>query len=249
MFGKMHIAKINIKKVLILFLLSCIFLNLYGQKSSQENMIRIALWAERDAYPGVFDEAENKKTEESNIKEEDFNEFSVAIKKIKEITPFILTGMIYGWNVEYVPYDKARNVQEYFSFTPIQTLSKEETLAIRYKKPWVDESRLWCWIEYDRTEFQKKLYESWKSIKTPKVRGEGFANLSEGFYGIEEAFSQAMKNTVREYWRKRIKNKPREISGRLYLCEPPLIGIDSGRYKVTLDFFMETDRIIEYKMF
>ena len=82
--------------------------------------------------------------------------------------------------------------------------------------------------EYDRTDFQKKLYESWKAIKTPKVRGEGFANLSEGFYGIEEAFSQAMKNTVREYWRKRIKNKPREISGRLYFLIVFSMSCSSG---------------------
>jgi len=31
--------------------------------------------------------------------------------------------------------------------------------------------------------------------------------------------------------------------------EPPKIGIDAGRYKITLDFFMETDKIVEYKTF
>ena len=61
--------------------------------------------------------------------------------------------------------------------------------------------------------------------------------------------AEAIKNAIREYWRAQIKNKPKEIESRLLICCAPVIGVEAGRYRVMLDFFMETERILNYEMF
>lgn len=218
---------------LILFLIA--FLPLFAQDVSQERMVRFSVWASTEIYPGI------EKPEKDLL--------SLPVRKIKEISPFILSGMVYGWRFEYVPYDKARGVPEYFEFTPIQTLNESEINSINYAKPWIEDSILNCWIEFRRSDAQIHIFRGWESVLHPKIMGEGYAELSEGFDGIQKACGEALKMAVRNYERKWVKTKPKEISGTVLIKEPPKIGVDAGRYKVTLDFFMETDRIVEYKAF
>ena len=198
-------------------------------------MVRFSLWASTESYPGVD--------------EPNYEGLSLPVRKIKEVSPFILSGMVYGWHFEYVPYDKARGVAEYFEFTPIQELNEAEVSAINYAKPWIKDSILNCWVEFRRSDAQIHIYKGWESVLHPRIKGEGYAKLSEGFEGIQKACGEAVKMAVRNYERKWIKTKPKEISGTVFMSEPPKIGVDAGRYKVTLDFFMETDKIIEYKTF
>ena len=220
---------------IIFSLLIFLFLPLFAQDASQERMVRFAIWAARDAYPGIESSGKNK--------------FELPAKKIRELAPFILSGMIYGWEFEYVPYDKARGVQEFFEFHPVNELNEDEIKSINYTKPWIEDSVLNCWIEYRRTDNQIYSFKGWQSVLHPKIQGEGYAKLSDGFDGIQKACAEALKLAVRNYERKWIKSKPKEIAGRVLMREPPKIGIDAGRYKVSLDFFMETDRIVEYKTF
>uniref|UniRef100_UPI00389093C4 hypothetical protein n=1 Tax=Treponema sp. TaxID=166 RepID=UPI00389093C4 len=158
-------------------------------------------------------------------------------------------GMVYGWKFEYVPYDKARGVTEIFEFEPLQELSDDEKKSINYAKPWIKDSVLNCWVEFRRSDAQIQIFRGWRSIMYPKIKGEGYAPLEEGFEGIQKACGEALKMAVRNYERKWIKSKPKEITGKVFMYEPPKIGVDAGRYKVTLDFFMQTDRIIKYKTF
>ncbi len=205
----------------------------YAQDVSQERLVRFNIWALSDFVPGT---------------PESLDEF-YAIKHMSDIACFISEGMVYGWSFEYSPSDKARNVKEYFEYEPITKLSKADRQKIRYAKPWVQDARLCCWVEYDRSEGQIMAYRAWRGIEYPRIKGTGYAKLSDGFAGIQKACGEALKEAVRDYERSRIKNKPREITGKVLISQPPKIGIDAGQYKVTLDFFIETDRIKEYKMF
>lgn len=208
---------------------------LFAQDVSQERMVRFALWASTEIYPGV--EQPKRDT------------LSLPVRKIREISPFILSGMVYGWKFEYIPYDKARGVKEFFEFSPVRELSEAEIASIQYAKPWIEDSALNCWVEFRRSDAQVHIYKGWVSVLHPKIKGTGYARLSEGFDGIQRACGEAVKLAVRDYERKWIKTKPKEISGTVLMRAPPKIGVDAGRYKVTLDFFMETDRIVEYKTF
>lgn len=221
------------KKYFFVFFLLALFSfshhKIFAATENSPDKVQFLLWAEKDAYPGKFYEG--------------------SVERIKKTSVFLLEGAVYGWNFEYVPYDKTRNVQEIFDFSPVRAFSKNEKDSIQYNNAAEKDSRLYCRVEFLRNQPQMEIFNSYRSLSNPKIRGKGNAPLELGFEGIQEACACAMKNAVREFWRSKIKNKPAEISGRLFLCAPPIIGVDSGQYTVTLDFFMETNKIIDYRMF
>lgn len=238
---------------------------IFAEEVSQDLIIRFSVWSSIDAYPGLVPaedsqqkadpepqkqpETKSGSAESSGSSSQQPNFFDVPVSQLKKMAPFIVQGMAYGWKFDYTPSDKARNVEEYFEFTPVKELTDAEKKSIVYTKPWIKENRLWCWIEYSRNISMQQYYASWQTIGHPHIMGTGYGKLIDGFTGIEDACREALKNAVRQYERKVIKNKPKEIFGTVIVNDPPQIGLDAGRYVVTLDFFMETDRILQYKKF
>ncbi len=245
-----------------LFLLS--ETSLFAQVASQEDEIRIQIWAELDEFPGSFEEdavgggedenfspvQDPEIPKETEVESEDsrLEPFRFAIDRAKEITPYLLSGMLNGWSFEYTPSDKKRRVEEFFEIIPLKTFDKSVN-KIYYRNITVEDSKLTFWAFCQRTGGQKILYQRWNSISYPKVKGMGQASVEKGFEGIQEACHNAVKNGVREYWRVYEKNKPKEISGSILIIGNPRIYIKQGNYFVDLDFFMETDRIIKYSLY
>lgn len=219
----------------VLFFISVTYC--YGQTPSIIQHIRLPLWAELDAYP---------ESPEAQSTDEDI--YAYPKTRIKQVAPFIISGMVYGWKFIYTPSDNARGVEEYFELTPIQELTPEVE-KITYVSPWLQDGRLNCWCEYTRTEAQIQNYYLWSSIQHPTIHGVGTGDIAKGFDGISEAAENALKQAVREHFRKTIKNKPKEIRGAVLIRELPTLGIKSGQYLINLDFFLECDRILEYKLY
>ena len=210
---------------------------LFAQTPSVVRNIRLPLWAELDAYPGL-----------ELSSDENSGQFDFPVSQMRRIAPFIISGMVYGWNFVYVPYDKARGVEEYLEVTEIVS-SDVIKGGIKYTSPWISDNNLNCWVEYVRTDSQVQTYNLWKSIQNPVIGGIGYASVEKGFEGIEEAAREALKDAVRSYYRKVIKNKPKEITGSVLIRDFPTLGITSGRYVINLDFFLECGRIVEYSVY
>ena len=228
------------KRLYILFttlFLSCLSAFIYSQTPDFTNRIVIDIWAELDAYP-----------ESEEAKDTEAEPFDYSINRIKTVSEFLINGMVYGWNFYYTPSDKLRTVKEYFETEPINTVDYTQN-PIVYKKPLVIENKLHSWAEYLRTDQQKWTFSQWNSIQTKKGQGRGAGKLSSGFDGIIEATNNAIIDGIRKYYRGIIKNKPKEIDGKLIISAAPRIGIIEGQYIVELDFFLETDRIIKYTQF
>jgi len=219
----------------LLFILVNTFL--YAQTPSVIEHIRIPLWAELDAYPGL----ENAYDPEAGV-------YDFPISRIKELAPFLIEGMVYGWDYVYVPYDKSRGVEEYFELKEIFPLNGPGDLIV-YSSPWIENNKFNCWCEFTRSEYQIENYNLWASIQNPVIQGRGHGSLEAGFDGIRQAAEDAAKKAVRNYYRSVIKNKPKEIRGKLLVRKIPTLGIDAGQYVINLDFFMECGRILEYKEF
>lgn len=222
------------------FLAVFIFLNgicAFCQTLDYEKNIRIHLWAELDAYP------ESKEAADISSKQFDF-----PIKKLQKTAPFLINAMVYGWNFTYTPYDKMRRVLEFFELEEIEKIDFEKN-PIVYKTPWIQDNFMHSWVEFYRTPQMIWSFKAWNTINTKKTQGRGKAPVSLGFEGIEKAANEAAKNAIRNYYREIIKNKPKEIDGKLIITKEPKIGISEGQYIVELDFFLETDRIIKYTQF
>lgn len=222
-------------------IISLFFLNFFSwaQTPSVVQHIRFPVWAEVDAYPGL---------EVETSQAEDDQDYAYAINRIKEIVPFLLEGMVYGWEFTYTPSDKTRGVEEYFEIRVIENLEKASN-PIQYSSVWIEESRFNCWVDYNRTDFQIQNYYLWASIQNPVIQGRGYGSLEKGFDGIKEAAENALKAAIRDYYTKKYKNKPKEIQGKVLIRKIPTIGIDAGRYVINLDFFLECGKIKEYSQF
>ena len=243
----------KVKTLVSLFALCAFFMpvaafSAFAQTPSIIQHIRFPVWAEIDAYPGTQAAADDAEAQE----------FAYPISRIKETVPFLIEGLVYGWDFVYVPSDKTRGVEEYLEITPVRSAGvpepvegaqKQPSFNITYSSVWLENNRFNCWIDYTRTDYEVQLYNLWASIQNPTIQGRGYGDLSKGFDGIKEASQEALKNAVRDYYRNTIKNKPKEITGRVLLRKTPMLGIDSGRYVIILDFFLECGTIIEYTQF
>lgn len=223
-----------------------IFLNIFvlllaiaanAQTPNFEQTIHIHVWSELDAYPELA-EAHNT---EAGI-------FEYSTNRIKNVAPFLINGMVYGWNFVYTPSDKMRAIDEYFEISPINQIDTKAN-PITYKNPWIQDNLVHIWAEYTRTKNQIHSFKSWETMTTQKTQGTGSASVKLGFEGITEATKNSIRDGIRNFYRPIIKNKPKEISGRIIISKEPKIGITQGQYSVKLDFFLETDRIIKHTMF
>ena len=223
---------------------------LWAQTPSVIRNIRLPLWAELDAYPGLVpvDADDQAAIDTGDAGDEQGGQFDFPIAQMHRIASLIVNGMVYGWKFVYVPYDKARGVEEYLEITEIVPAEVIRG-GIKYASPWISENNLNCWVEYTRTDSQVQNYNLWASIQNPVISGIGYGSVENGFEGIEEAARESLKAAIRNYYRKTIKNKPKEINGSVLIRKFPTLGIDSGRYVINLDFFLECGKIIEYSVY
>jgi hypothetical protein len=205
---------------------------LFSQSPINLRNIRIALWAELDAYPELYE------------KNEDI--LAHTKKRIRKLSVFLMEGMVYGWNFVYTPSDKMRGVEEFLEVTPIKSFDEADLSKLNYTDQFSEDDRVTVWCDYQRSEHQIQEYKLWSSIQNPLIQGRGFGKIKDGFDGIETAAKNALKEAVRARYRAEIKNKPKEISGSVLIRQPPLVGITEGQYAIFLDFFLERDRIIQY---
>jgi hypothetical protein len=225
------------KYVSLIILFAAISMGLPAADDNADRLIHIPLWAMLDAYPGT--EAASSVSD---------NVFAEPMSKLRETAPFLVQGMIYGFTFSYTPSDTLRNVPEAFSFEPVKELGDDER-RISYTQPRIEGSRLYCWVDFERTAsmiFQKK---QWEAVSNLRVSGRGSGRLEDGFLGITEASRDALKNAVREYGRSITKNKPKEITGTAIITGTPKIGIISGKYAVALDFFLQITILVPYTQY
>lgn len=227
----------TLKKLFITIFILLAYSAVYAQTPSVIKNIRFPLWAELDAYPELDAAADTEA-----------GQYDYPLQEIKEVAPFLINGMVYGWKFTYVPQDNARGVEEYFEVEEIEPVSLIQN-GIKYVSPWIENNRLNYWCEYKRTEAQIQNYELWSSVNNPKIHGRGYGQISKGFEGIRLAANDAIKDAIRAYYRSLVKNKPKEITGSVLIRNLPTLGITSGRYVINLDFFLECDRIVEYNVF
>jgi hypothetical protein len=228
---------ISLKRLLAVMLIAVASAALAATEDNASRMIHFQLWAMLEATPGADDAA--KKTG---------NVFDYPVSKLKETAPFLVQGMIYGFRFNYTPSDTLRNVPETFSFEPVRALGEDEK-RINYSTPRIENNRLYCWVDFEKTVgmiFQKK---QWETVSTLKISGRGQGKLTDGFSGITEASRDALKNAVREYGRSIEKNKPKEITGTALITGTPRLEMQSGKYEIALDFFLQISIIVPYSQY
>ncbi len=211
---------------------------LHAQSREPNPLIRIQLWVPTEEEPSRQDTARDGE-----------ELYMPALRNLRNIAPFMLEGMLYGWNVTYTPSDAARRIDEYYECTSVTEVSPDDP-AIKWTESEITDTTTSCWVEYTRSDTQMQYRKWWSSVNIVKIQGKGSASITLGPEGIKQAVTDAAKTAIRAYLQKTEKNKPKEMTGSILLAdESPRIYIDHGQYVADLDFFLYVDKIDRYSYY
>ena len=218
-----------------------LFAQNYNEGPATMPRLRILLWSLIDSDPSVPVETKSGDAFYSN-----------SIREIKKLAPYVFEGIIFGFDFDYTPSEKTRNVDEYFelNFSRENYQShKDFAKHISYEDGFFQDNALYCWAEFHLTDDLYKRDSRKYSISMPKTHGRGSGKVRDGEKGIENAFEDAIKKAIRSYAQTITKNKPKEITGTILITGEPRIFIQHGQYFVEGDFFIENMDITDYTVF
>lgn len=209
-----------------------LFFSVYGQSPDFEARIRAPVWIYIEPVPGHAASDEDKP----------------EYRDIDELARWITAGMIYGWKYEYSPSDRRRNVQEYFTLTPQGSIPEDDPsysltdLSIEYP-------RVSAWAQYTPNDTVVRWKRFWSSVTIQSGKGRGTGERIDGAAGIKAAYTNALKQAVREYARTLEKNKPREIHGEILIRDNPRLYPDAGRFVAEVSVSLTIREIIPWSIF
>ncbi len=217
-----------------LFLLHALILTLPLEAAPLHNeIISLHLWQETE--PMIWTQ------EKPRAKEETYREL------LQEASD-ILSGMLYGYDFYYVPYDKSRNIAEEFKLTPLARVHWGDPnlkIAATERRG----NRIYVKLNYYLESFQEARRKAWSSNTFPIVSGSGRGNFFAGTTAKSGSISQAIKEAIRNHLRPRVFNKPREINGQLLIWKEPRIIIEKGSYLTRVTIKLRVSEITPYRIF
>ncbi len=227
------------KKFLSVSIMLLVGAMLAGQNIASSALLRFPLWYVLEESP----------LNARPLKDNE-NEFFFATSGIRELTPYFIEGLVYGWEFSYTPSDNLRGVKEYFEIKSIVQVDKNDP-RFRYTDSFVtnNASVVESWVEYDLDEKMMHERRRWHGASFPTIGGIGSASVFDGIGSVKTACEAAAKNAIREYAVNITKNKPKEINGKILLVDFPRYYIDAGKYVADLDFFLNVSKIVEYTKF
>ncbi len=213
-----------------------VFANTYTGSTDDEAFIfRAPIWVFLEPVPGHFSDEERA-------------EFVPPKDAIIEFSRYILSAMAYGWKFSYTPYDKKRGVKEYFELIPIKPISKKDR-SVKVKDIEVNYPYCYCWVEYKLPEIYRTRYKFWHKGSYKVIKGRGKGERSDELQGVYDAYTEAAKMAIRNYARKILKNKPKEITGEVLIRDTPRLFVESGYFKAELELYLNLKDVIPYKVF
>jgi hypothetical protein len=172
----------------------------------------------------------------------------VAEKDILELGRVLFSGMIYGWTFTYNPGDKARNVTETFTLTPVAQVAWGNP-RLRVTETEVSDARLWARIAYSLDDEESLRRSSWDSNTALLSTGSGSESVMVGPGGREASLRAAIRDAIRRSLDTRWVNKPRQVDGAVVLWEDPVTIVGSGTYTTQAKIKLMVRELVPYRIF
>lgn len=168
-----------------------------------------------------------------------------AARRLLEEARFVISGMIYGYRLEYTPMDRARQVEELFSAEPVALIPQGDP-DLHVQDTWRRDGMFFARVRYDLDEAQLLRLRAWSSAVHERASGSASAPLSLGYRGKMEAHRLAVKEAFREYLRSIERNKPRAAAARAVLSESPVSAVSAGGYRSTVRVRLALEEVRSY---
>ncbi len=221
-----------------------------GSTDADAFIFRAPIWVFTEPVPGYFEKELTADKNFSNSEElpEGVQKFTPPKQNIIELSRFILSGMTYGFKFSYTPYDKKRQIKEYFEIEPKLVIANNDR-SVKIREIKIEYPYCFCWAEYQLPESYRTRFNFWKSGDFKVIKGRGKGNRFDESKGIYDAYTQAIKNAIRMHGRKTLKNKPKEIVGEILIRKSPRLFVESGYFKAEIECYLKTVKVVPYTVF
>jgi hypothetical protein len=179
---------------------------------------------------------------------------ATARARILEEAAWVYSGMIWGFEFEYTPYDKTRSLAERFVLKPIgslepSALSLASGSATEDLPPELASNELRSFVEYRPPAALVELMQSYAQDPWKGSQGLGTADMNVGLKGRRAAYEDGLRLAVRALLQGREPNKPRLVKGRVVFERPPSMTIKGGYYTAQLRARVMVIEVIPYKVY
>jgi hypothetical protein len=172
----------------------------------------------------------------------------VALEELLEEVRYVLSGMIYGFSFVYTPSDKTRQIEEQFELEPVASIRwGDPHLSVVSTR--VEDKNLYVRIRYRLADYQQPWIDLWRSSSIPIAGGSGDGSFILGSEGKRTSIENAAKESIRNYFRARVYNKPKEIRGEVLFARPPRTYIRSGAYNTQVRVKLRTEEVVPYQFY
>ncbi len=208
------------------------------KRVSGEAVLRNEFWCALESRPD-FDIVDPPPPELINV-----------AQRIRQEASFVYSGMLRGFRLRYIPYDRARAIEERMLLEPLaqggegRPLLAQERLELKEMR--LEADRLHAYVEYPLDGVETRLRAAWLASATAAFGGEGRAPLVGGEENRIKAMEDGLKNAVREYARIKVKNKPSQVRAILAFEKPPSVQIREGNYIAKVRVRIIIEEIIPY---
>ena len=172
----------------------------------------------------------------------------VVTERLLDEIQFTVSGMVYGYQFDYVPGDPGRGIDESFELTPYGFIQRGDRSLVVHQT-WVEDNRLYARVYYEVADEQEPWYQGWHSGANERSSGVGTASLFLGPTQKTKAISDAIRHAVREHVRAQVFTRPLRITGAAILENDPLFSVTRGNYQASVDVLIQVDAIERFSTY
>ncbi|MDR2509988.1 MAG: hypothetical protein LBC77_05015 [Spirochaetaceae bacterium] len=179
---------------------------------------------------------------------------ALAARWALEDSAAAFSAMIFGWEFEYEPGERARELRENLSLTPLGAIRTDDA-SLRVTEAAVRENVYYLWCDYELSASQKRRITAWNASDTKGVQATGYAPLM-GADGAESrealkrgALEDAMKKAARAALKLTERNRPRIVKGVIALEAFPVYRIFQGNWAALAKFRLKITEITPFPVY
>jgi len=170
-----------------------------------------------------------------------------ASRRLLEEAAWVFAGMIDGFDFEWVPESKGRQIVERFALVPTGTVpaGDRRMLPGEALRDW---SRMSAWVEFRPDEADLRALETSRGSAWKSAQGIGAVGLTKGWPGRREAYVAAVRAGIEAWARSMEPNRPRLIRGRVVFSAVPSLAIVDGSYTVQARIRLEALEVLRWSI-
>jgi hypothetical protein len=172
----------------------------------------------------------------------------VAAGRLVDEAAFVFSGQLWGFDFDWTPSDKARNVAEYFAIVPAGGIPHGDPRLLP-EDTRVEGQSLLAYVSYRPTATEAGLLASYALSPWKSAQGQGSGSYLKGYAGRREAYGEAARAALRDLLRGLEPNKPRRVKGVIVFSGTPRIAVVDGDYRVYARFRIKVTEVQSWERF